>query len=379
MLFYTALMRNVALPVPGLAVPPPSRRRRDVQTRGAHATSRTVWMPAHMKFSRCKCSCLWLLSALLAALPVFAVTIPDLYEISMPVTSSRDAAFVDALKAVVVRVSGRRDAAVRLGSALNNPRRYVQRFGFTADNTLQVGFDNVSVDRLLSDAGLPIWGRERPATLVLLSVEAPDGSSYWIDSSSTAAERESIARVAKQRGLPIVWPDLSTQDRNQLSAAADESAALVQAAARYNANAALLGRARSDGAGGLSVRWSLASDEGAAQASGSVEEGVHLAADTFARVYSASGSSLDSVAVEISGIGNLESYATTLNYLEGMTLVRGVALEQITGDTLRFRLAVRGDAATLRRALALDGKLVPLAQPADDPAAVGRLQFRYQP
>lgn len=331
-----------------------------------------------MKLSRCKWSYL-LLAALLAALPAFAVTVPDLYEIATPVTSNRDAAFVDALKAVVVRVSGRRDAAVRLGSALNNPRQYVQRFGVTADNTLQVGFDSVSVDRLLSDAGLPIWGRERPATLMLLNIEAPDGASYWVDSSSNAAERESISRVAKQRGLPIVWPDLSAQDRNQLSAVADESAALLQTAARYNANAALLGRARSDGAGGLLVRWTLASDEGAAQASGSVEGGVHLAADTFARVYSASGSSLDSVAVEISGIGNLDSYASTLNYLEGMTLVRGVALEQVTGDTMRFRLAVRGDAATLRRALALDGKLVPLAQSADDQVAASRLQFRYQP
>lgn len=331
-----------------------------------------------MKLSRYKSSWL-LLSVLLAALPAFAVTVPDLYEISVPVTSSRDAAFVDALKAVVVRVSGHRDAAARLGSALNNPRQYIQRFGSTSDDMLQVGFDSVSIDRLLIESGLPIWGRERPATLVLLNIEAPDGSSYWIDATSNAAEREAISRVARQRGLPLVWPDPGAQDRNETGGAADESAALLQAAARYNANATLLGRARSDGAGGWSVNWTLASADGAAQARGSLDEGVNLAADTFARVYAASGSSLDSVAVEISGIGNLNSYASILNYLEGMTLVRGVALEQVTGDTMRFRLAVRGDAGTLRRALALDGRLAPLAQSAEDAAAAGRLQFRYQP
>ena len=157
-----------------------------------------------------------------------------------------------------------------------------------------------------------------------------------------------------------------------------QPSALLQAAARYNANAALLGTARSDGAGGLSVRWTLASDDGAASAAGSLEEGVNLAADTFARVYSASGTTLDSVLVEVSGIGNLGAYATTLNYLEGMTLVRGVAVEQVLGDTLRFKLAIRGDATTLRRALALDGKFVPVA-PADAATAVDRLQFRYQP
>jgi uncharacterized protein len=57
--------------------------------------------------------------------------------------------------------------------------------------------------------------------------------------------------------------------------------------------------------------------------------------------------------------------------------VRGVALEQVTGDRMRFRLAVRGDAATLRRAIALDHRLV--STDAADGAAADRLAFRYQP
>ena len=330
-----------------------------------------------MKFSVRESWWVLLLSAL-AAWPAYAVTVPDLYEIAVPVTASRDAAFAEALKAVVVRVSGRRDAAVRLGSAMNDPRQYVQRFGQTADNFLQVGFDSVSIDRLLGQAGLPVWGRERPATLVLLDVQTAGGSSYWVGTVANAAERDVVAKAAKQRGLPLVWPDLSPQERDQLAASGGSPAALLQTAARYGANAVLLGRARSDGAGGMSVRWTLASNEGAAEASGSLEDGVHLAADTFARVYSASGSSLDSVTVEISGIDDLNAYATMLNYLEGMTLVRGVAVEQVLGATMRFKLAVRGDAGTLRRALALDGRLVPV-QAADGAPASDRLQFRYQP
>ena len=61
-----------------------------------------------------------------------------------------------------------------------------------------------------------------------------------------------------------------------------------------------------------------------------------------------------------------------------MTLVRGVALEQVTGDKMRFRLAVRGDAATLRRAIALDRRLVPHGTTARRDAG-DRLAFRYQP
>jgi len=320
---------------------------------------------------------------LFATVPAFAVTVPDLYEASVPVTSNRDAAFVEALRTVVIRVSGRSDAPARLGGALNNPRQYAQRFGFTSDNILQVAFDDVSVDRLLTEAGLPVWGRERPATLVLLNVAPAGGSSYWIDAAANSAEREAVARVARARGVPIVWPDMTTQDRTQINvdaaATSGDSAALLQTAARYNANAALLGTARSDGAGGLSVRWTLASADGTASSSGSLEDGVNLAADTFARVYSASGTTVDNLTVEVSGIDTLDAYATTLNYLEGLTLVRGVAVDQVLGDTLKFRVAVRGDADTLRRALALGGKLVPAASPDAQTQSVEGLRFRYQP
>jgi hypothetical protein len=61
-----------------------------------------------------------------------------------------------------------------------------------------------------------------------------------------------------------------------------------------------------------------------------------------------------------------------------MTLVRGVELEQVAGEKMRFRLAVRGDAATLRRAIALDRRLMP-TDLADGAAAADRLAFRYQP
>jgi hypothetical protein len=308
-----------------------------------------------------------------------AVNVPDLYEVAIPVATSRDAAFVDALKAVVVRVSGRRDAAERLGNALGNPRQYVQRFGFTSDNILQAAFDSRSVDRLLSGAGLPIWGRERPATLVLLSIEGLDGSLTWVDASTPGPEREAIAAIARQRGVPLVWPQMDAQDRIQASALAGNTtpSALMQTAARYGANAVLFGKARRDSAGGMYVRWTLAANDSGQEAQGSLDTGIHLAADTFASVYSASGSTLDSIALEVSGIGNLNDYASTLNYLENMTVVRSVAVEQVAGDTLHFRLAVRGDAAQLKRALALDNKLVPLM--ADPGVAADRLQFRYQP
>ncbi len=305
------------------------------------------------------CSLAWL--SALFALQATAATI-DPYATVQPVASSREAAFVEALKAVVVRVSGRRDAVAQLGSALNSPQQYIQRFGLISQDQLEVRFDSVSIDRLLSNAGLPIWGHERPVVLVLLELEA--GGATRLAGGETPAEYEIVAKAAQERGLPLKWPT------DALDRPGTDPASLMQAAARYGANAALLGRAR-----GAAVDWTLVSSDGTAQAHGGLEQGVHLAADTFARVFAVSGSTLDSVLVEVSGISDLDAYAATLNYLEAMTLVRAVALEQVSGDSMRFRLAVRGDASVLRRAIALDGRLVPVS----DAGGGAGLAFRYQP
>lgn len=305
-----------------------------------------------------------------------AVSVNDLYEVTLPIQGNRESAFAEALKVVAVRVSGRRDAASRLASGANNARQYVQRFSFTADNQLQVAFDSNSVDRLLSDSGLPVWGRERPATLVLLNAPQADGAPLWIEASYPAGEREQMGQFAKVRGVPLVWPTLDSQDRSRIGSAASAPSELMAIAARHNANAVLLGQGRRDTGGNLTVHWTLTSDDGEGEVTGTLEDGVHLLADTFGRVYAAAAGALGSVVVEVLGIQNLDDYATTMNYLEGMTVVRSVAVEQVSGETMRFLLAVRGDAASLRRALALDNKLVPTG--VESEAASPRLQLRLQ-
>src|SRR4030095_12433486 len=155
-----------------------------------------------------------LLSALLVGAAAQAVTVPDLYETAQPVTDGqRDAAFAEALNTVLVRVSGQRDAALRVGT-VSDPRKYVTRFGFTADNMLQVLFDSASVDQLLSKAGLPLWGRERPATGVMFGVEEA-GTWRWLGADTPARERDAIEKVARERGLPIKWPVMDSQERTE--------------------------------------------------------------------------------------------------------------------------------------------------------------------
>jgi hypothetical protein len=317
-----------------------------------------------------------LAALLLSPAVASAVAVTDLYETAQPIQgTAQDAAFAEALKTVVIRVSGRRDAPAQLGSALANPRQFVQRYGVTSDNVLQVGFDDVSIDNLLLGAGLPLWGRERPAVLVVLNLEDVGGG--WASTEVAPGDKERIARVARERGLPVQWGALDAQDQNLLSMNAGADA-LLQIAERNGANAVLAGRGRRDSG----MQWTLATTDGSSEGGGALEDGIHLAADTFAKVFATAGSSLTHVNVEVAGIADLNAYATTLNYLEGMTLIRNVALEQVSGDTLRFRLAVRGNAETLRRAIALDDRLVPsdaVTSASGVSDAGARLAFRYRP
>src|SRR5690606_7786145 len=138
----------------------------------------------------------------------------------------------------------------------------------------------------------------------------------WLDANYPAPERELLLQAARQRGVPLTWPTLDSQDRSLLGAGAGSPAELLNLAARHGANAVLVGQGSRDAAGNLSVRWSLTSSEGRAEASGAVEEGAHLIADTFGRVYAASAGALETIAVEVSGIRDLHDYATAMNYLE---------------------------------------------------------------
>ena len=344
------------------------------------------------------CKKLWygVLAAVLVPSLAVAVTVEDLYQAAQPVAGSQDAAFVEALRVVAIRVSGRRDAPERLGSALRNARQLVQRYGITQDNVLQVGFDDVSVDRMLIEAGLPIWGRERPETLVVLNLD--DVGAGWFSADLPPVDQERLADVARERGLPLQFGTLGREDENLLSMGDGASASLLQIARRNGANAILVGRGTRAG----SLRWILATADGVTQSVGTFEDAIHSTADHFARLFAAEGSTLSRVRVEVSGITDLDAYASTLNYLEGMTLVRSVAVQQVMGDTMEFELAVRGDAATLQRAIALDPRLVPtqagamqpnpmasdMAPPVEGPhetgqaprgrSTVARLAFRYQ-
>lgn len=311
-----------------------------------------------------------LLSLLLAGTLAYAIapaasaaTVAGLYDASVHVTdrsdAARQAAFGTALGVVAARVSGRQDAAAKLGAALGNAPRYVQRFSYD-NGQLDVGFDSSGVNTLLEQAGLPLWGRERPATVVVF----PDALQGLREA------RAAVEQTAKLRGVPLVWAAGETSEQF-----ANATPAQLQVLAnRYMAGGVLLARV-TDPVSAASLKWQFAFNGALQEMPGAAEEGPNLAADVMGRYYAVASKESTTVVLEVAGMNDLGAYANTLNYLNALSMVRSVEVDSLQSDVARFRVGLRGNVDALKRAVDLDQRL--LTQPSATADAAAVLSYRY--
>ena len=293
----------------------------------------------------------------------FALTRAELYQATVTVAdrteAAQTAAFQAAMKIVLVRVTGRRSAEddPALGPLVGNARRYVQQYRGAADSQEWVSFDGPAIERWLTQNGQPLWGHERPATFVWLSAQTGPASGTVITADDTSELKTAIDAAAALRGLPLLWPSAADIQRNRLDYAGISGAspsALADIGRRLGAEGILIGRA-----GGTSmsanVRWTHLFQDRSSEFSGALE-GVNRTADLYAGLFAASGN-LVPIDIEVTGVGDLREYANVQTYLESLTFISHVSVVALTGDTIRFRLGVRGGAESLQRTLSLNGRL----------------------
>ncbi|MCA1798794.1 MAG: DUF2066 domain-containing protein [Xanthomonadaceae bacterium] len=326
--------------------------------------------------------------ALLAAAILFPVSAlaqnEPLYEASVPVAdqseSQRVAALRAALGAVLVKVTGDREAPARqwaqglLGDAgmLVQQFRYERQESVDAEITLHLRarFDPAALLRALRERSVPIWGRERPATLVWLAYD--DGTTRGlVDSTAPPEIRAAIEGAAMARGLPLVWPLLDLEDRAALPFADlwggfDER--IDAASERYRANAVLVGRLYRVDDARWAVRWNIletGSSDGKVSGPGSLDEvaavGPQWVADRFAERYAlvptAAGDGRTRLVV--AGVTGVGEYASVMRYLGSLSPVRSVELDGVDRDEVIFALDLRGTPEQVQQAIALGSRLVP--------------------
>ncbi|AYC32159.1 DUF2066 domain-containing protein [Pseudomonas cavernae] len=302
--------------------------------------------------------CCWLT---LFSVPSFAATVADLYQVREPVTSQtpeeRSAALGRALDTLVLRLTGDSKAAQSpaLAALRKDPQQVISQYGYEngPPPVLVVDFDPVSTDRSLRQAGLPLWGANRPAILAWWLNTSAEGASLVGDAQASAAP---LQRAAQRRGLPLRLP-LADLDEQLLGTAENLGAgkpdALRQASERYAADALLAVDAREE-AGQWQAQWRLwmgdSREQGSAQGADadSLADAVLLAVSErlAPRFVVAPGAASGKLTLEVQG-ANLARYAEIGRLLEPF----GAKLRQVVGDRLIYE--VNASAEQLRAQLAL--------------------------
>jgi hypothetical protein len=290
--------------------------------------------------------------------------------------NAQTAAFQAALKVVLVRVTGNRSVEEdpALAPLVANARRYVQQYRAAPDGQIWVAFDGAAIERWLTQNGQPLWGRERPATVVWLAAQNAAQAGVLVTAEDNSELKTALDAAASQRGLPLIWPTAADAQKNHIDYAGvmgGSTATLAEVARRLGGDGVLIGRASGTSAA-ANVRWTHLFQDRSSEYTGTFE-GVNRAADLYAGLFAASGN-LAPLEIEITGINDLRDYASIESYLESQTSISHVDVQSLSGDTVRFRLATRGSTESLDRALSLNGRLRSIA--AGD-NGIQRFQLRH--
>jgi hypothetical protein len=276
-----------------------------------------------------------------------------------------------ALRQVLVRATGARDAAndPALAGVLAQAPQYVlgTRPANKAGRVLTVMFDGAALERDITAAGRALWPAERRVVLVVLTGGPATGPFETRRQVEGALES-----VANRRGLPInsVRPD----DAGLPSAGDIAPDAALAAALRMRADVALVGYGDAVPNGGP-WRWVLSGANLDESWSGALEEGVQRAADILSREAVAIAAMPDqTLLVEIDGVPTLAEYARVSEMLDRVTGVLGVRLAEAAGTRTTFAVLTRTGVDGLASALLATSRLEKI-----EPTAGGTLAFRYHP
>lgn len=306
----------------------------------------------------------------LQAQPLQAQPVADLYWVKVPQADAsaqaRDAGLNAALEQLVWRLTGSASLwnSEQLQTLRAQPQQLVRQYG-VADGQLSVQFEPTLVERALQQAGVPLWGGDRPALLVWWLDEQSDGAHLLGDSQTLAS---TLLAAAQNNGLPVRLPLADLAEQSQITAerladpALEEVGALAQ---RYAADGQLAVRVKhKEGAWQADWNLSLAGINEAGTAQSPTQENLfetvlHSVAANLAGRYAVRAGDGQSIQVRIKGI-NLARYAELERQLEVMPH----RLLRVNGQDLFYTLKASPD--QLRARLALLGLHEKDAAPSSD-------------
>jgi uncharacterized protein len=310
--------------------------------------------------------------ALCAANPAWATRQVRVYESNVSSQTEPAVQAQSALRVVLVRATGERNAAndPALAGILAQAQQYVlgtRPAGTSASGPVTVTFDAAALERDITAAGRTVWGVERPVLLVVLT-GGPAAGAF----ESRRQVEGTLDTAGNRRGQPL---NIVRPEAVGLPTPGDIPADVALAAAqRARADAVLVGYGDAVPSGGP-WRWTLSAPGVSETWNGSLEEGVHGAADVFARNSAVFAATPDlAVLVEIDGVPTLKEYAAAAQLIGDAPGVRSVHLAEAAGNRTTFSVITRGGTDALLAVLGANTRFERI-----DPKAGGTIAFRLRP
>ena len=352
-----------------------------------------------MKFSLKKCinALIMLLLILVSQQEISGLQVTGLYSHRIAVSnesdSERNRAFQEAFKAVIVKITGSRswltdpnvERAIAGAQSYVEAIRYESRYSSQILNVdisepenrnekgfIEVSFSSSLIQKLLADANIPIWNSNRPSVLIWMVLQDASGSRTLLSEESNPDISEYFQNFASNRAIPIIFPVLDFEDRQNLSEQDVwrlDSEKIIEASLRYGADSILSGRLHFTSGGELIGLWQFIFQDEAEVFDG-VEKNLddylqmpldritNRLANYFAVV--SDSKPQETVRLKIEGIRNLGTYTALMSYVSGLGLVYSVKAANLDSGTIQLELDLLGEAAQLFEVIALDRDLMPI-------------------
>ncbi|MFQ3236651.1 MAG: hypothetical protein ACI9C4_002224 [Paraglaciecola sp.] len=327
-------------------------------------------------------------------LPVNASVMHDLYEARVAIPDqtlkSQTVAVRNGFKQVVVKVSGTKQllTSEQIAREVKRAKDFISTYRFEQSNEqlyFVVSFDAQRLEKMIRDAGFPIWDKRRPDTILWFTIQDPlSGKRQLVTESDYPQFVAQTNETAVTRGIKVVHPLLDLEDLQQVSSYDVWGGfvhQLAQASERYRVTNILSARLyQSSPAEDINTSapfeqwtadWTML--DGDRLLSGKVQQAspeltvqgvIDALADNLAARYAIDISKLDPGAlkteVKIMNLDSLKHYANIVDFLNSLSVVNKASLIMLQGQVATFELDLLGSIDDFVKAMSLDNRLKPV-------------------
>ena len=314
----------------------------------------------------------------IGCMPAAAVVVEDLYTVELPIadqtTSLRLESFSEAFRQVIVKVSGSDDAlrSPAFKAPIERSARYVKQFRYINRSQpddeefeagrlyLRIDFDQQLIESLLREHNFPVWGRERPSSLLVISYDVNERIKLVSD-DATPDLIEMLDEAASRHAVPVLFPLMDLQDISKVSIGAIASRqfdSIETMAARYAPDALLVGQIVGRSGEGWQGDWEVRFAEQifkwrheASSKKAIVDQVIRHLARILALEYALEDHRRveQALLLSVSAIDGIDHLVKVQNYLQSLNVVDSVRVATINQGVVTYHLQLRNDPEDLQR------------------------------